>query len=731
MHFREQFRLKCVVGHEAEYIAMRMHDQAARHSKHGNSVYVLEPHIKSGCGGLRDYQNLLWMTYFKEGVLTTTHLVGKNWLSESDQKRIETAYDFLLRVRTDLHYATKRATDILHFNLQDEVARRLAYPQETTVLRGEALMKDFYEHTRNILRVTDRISEQFAGGDTSPHTHGLQPQEERIDDSFSLRNRQLFTTDTELFHRDSNQMMRSFLIAQERQIGFAPELEDLFSRHLGEIDRTFRYATMPRDLFREILTRKGKVARILRMMHRLDFLGRYLPEFGQLTCLVQHEFFHRYTADEHTLVCIDMLDELPSTNEGKLMPYRRLFDHLNDPFVLYLALLLHDTGRAVGARPHSEASAVFAQRAAIRLQLTPEQRKMLILLVDHHVTLSNVAQQRNLDDPATISDFANIVKNQDNLDALMLLTLADGRGTSPDAWSDWKESLVWQLYHATSQYLADRHAYYAQHKIEREKLRQSVAQRLPEDFSDEIEAHFDYMPDTYFQAFDETAVVTHLKLFRTFFENAYTREASPLTPVVRWDPYPEQGHSLATFCTWDRAGLLAKIAGSLAVVPMNILSADIFARDDNLVLEVFRVSNIRGHGVNDRRDLAMAEHTLQASLENEAFDFRQLLERARTKTRANASLGLDFPTQIAVDNKAHPAYTLIELQAPDRLGLLYDLLAYLGREGVHIALSRISTVQGAAIDTFYIVDASTRGKITDTARIETLQQSLQGILAQS
>ena len=214
------------------------------------------------------------------------------------------------------------------------------------------------------------------------------------------------------------------------------------------------------------------------MMHRVDFLGRYIPEFGQLTCLVQHEFLHRYTADEHTLVCIDKLDALAMTDDPKLIAYRRIFEQLDDPFVLYLALLLHDSGKAVGARRHSEASALFAQRVATRLQLSSEQRKSLILLVDHHLTLSMIAQQRNLDDPATVAELAGVVKNQKNLNALMLLTLADGQGTSAEAWSDWKESLVWQLFHDTSRYLADRKSYYEQTRIERESLQIAVAENF-------------------------------------------------------------------------------------------------------------------------------------------------------------------------------------------------------------------------------------------------------------
>src|SRR5437660_8083599 len=162
--FREQFRSKCVVGAEREYVELRMRDQEARHHKFGDSVYMQEPNLKSGCGGLRDYQNLLWVTYFKEGSLSTNQLVGKDWLSESDQRRIEKAYDFLLRLRTALHYATGRATDILHITLQEQIATRLGYSPRNGQLRSETLMRDYYEHTRNILRLTERITEQVVTG---------------------------------------------------------------------------------------------------------------------------------------------------------------------------------------------------------------------------------------------------------------------------------------------------------------------------------------------------------------------------------------------------------------------------------------------------------------------------------------------------------------------------------------------------------------------------------------
>ncbi len=729
--FRDQFRSRCVAGNERRYVEMRMQDQIARHRKFGDSVYMQEPHLKSGCGGLRDYQNLLWMTYFKEGALTTTHLVGKDWLSESDQRRIERAYDFLLRIRTDLHYATGRATDFLHLNMQEQIAKRLNYSSERGQLRSEALMREYYEHTRNIFRVTERITEQFASGRATERTRYLfsflplvRSDETRVG-PFFIRNGQLNTDQRDLFHKDPAQMMHVFQLAQQRALDVSPDLADLLTRSLRQITRTYQYAKAPREVFKTILSQKGEVGRVLRMMHRVDFLGRYIPEFGQLTCLVQHEFRHRYTADEHTLVCIDKLDALAQTADPKLVSYRKLFERLDDPFILYLALLLHDTGKAVGARPHSEASALFAQRVATRLQLSSEQRKSLILLVDHHLTLSNIAQQRNLDDPATMVELGNIVRDQKNLNTLMLLTLADGQGTSAEAWSDWKESLVWQLFDATSQYLADQKSYYEQTKIERESLQRSIADNLPRDYGEEIEAHFDFMPDNYFRAFNVPEIVGHLELFRAFLENVSLRGDQPLAPTINWKAFPEHGHSIVSFCTWDREQLLAKIAGSFSVVPINILSADIFSRGDNVVLDIFRVCDTRERAVTDKAGLELVEKTLHAALESVDFDFGQLMEKARSQSRHHLVQEIEFPTRIAMDNRAHPAYTLIQIQTPDRLGLLYDLLACLDREGVSIALSRISTQDGAAIDTFYVADRSTRSKITDSQRIATLQRHLQ------
>src|SRR5258708_24314529 len=270
--FRDQFRDKCVVGLEKEYVELRMRDQEARHHKFGDSVYMQERNIKSGCGGLRDYQNLLWMSYFKEGVLTTTHLVGRDWLSESDQRRIESAYDFLLRLRTDLNSLSKRAADTLHLNLQEEIARRLRYQEKNGQRASEALMRDYYKHTRNIFRVTERITEQFASGYATSGTRALfsfLPLRRGLETklgSFFVRQDHLYADRRDLFKTDPMEMMTAFQLAQEHNVDLSPELEDLLSRALGQVTRTYCYAKSPREIFKAMLSNKGEAGRALRLM---------------------------------------------------------------------------------------------------------------------------------------------------------------------------------------------------------------------------------------------------------------------------------------------------------------------------------------------------------------------------------------------------------------------------------------------------------------------------------
>jgi [protein-PII] uridylyltransferase len=728
--FRRDFFEHCVRGQVSAYLSWRLANQEERHRKYGGSVFMLEPNVKNGCGGLRDYQNMQWICYFRDGVMSTAKLVERKYIAESDRRAIDRAYDFLQRVRTELHYINKRPADVLTLFLQGQVANHFNYPQKTVVRRSEAFMRDYFQHARTIYLTTTRITERFllpesTPKDTRPIFGFLAKRKAKTEhfDGFYSQNGLIYYENRDLFKEDPFRLLRVFLHAQQRELDLSPELEQLIRRRTRLINRTFQYARAARETFQAILSRKGQVGRILRMMHEVDVLGRYFPEFGEITCLVQHEFFHRYTVDEHTLQCIEKLDELIDTTDPKLADYQVLFRGLEDPFVLYLALLLHDTGKAAGARHHSEASALNAQKVAARLQLSPERRSRLILLVDHHLTLSEIAQRRNIEDPATIAAFAENVRNQVNLDHLMLLTLADGQGTSGQNWSDWKETLVWQLYNAATSYLRDEEAFFKQARIEREDLRQAVCKRMARDFGEEISVHFESMPERYFQSTHVNDIIGHIRLVRTWLEARYNDPAAALSAAIRWQDKPDQGHSEVWICTWDRVALMAKIAGSFATASVNILSADAYTRDDDIMLGVFRVCDPNFQPVTEESERQQVESVLRQALSLPEFDFGPLLQRARRRPVYQVGSEIELPTKLTISNEVHPAYTVIDLQTADRMGLLYDVLRCFATIQINIAHSRIATEKGAAFDSFYVNDAEGR-KLSSQPLIAKLRASL-------
>lgn len=731
--FEDVFERLCIRGRESEYFDWRVADTATRLKKYGPTVFLQEPQVKQSPGGLRDYHNILWSVHFtpwreafrKSGLQS---LVAQHRLERSELKAIETARDFLLRVRTELHYLDGRAADTLTLNHQPQIGSHFHYRQPNDLRRNEALMKDYYRHARDLHLITTELFEEFrrnlpGPADSRPPVRISVPTQ-YFDGFYSLGGL-IYPGTRDVFEVDPLRLLRVFLYAQDRGEDLSPELFQLARRNLGFINQVFRYSRAAREVFFRILSARGKASRILRRMHEAGVLGKFLPEFGALFCLVQHEFFHRYTTDEHTLVCTEKLDALLTSTDKRVADYRLLFEQLEDPAILYLAILLHDTGKATAARHHAEASALFAQKVAGRLQLSAERRRMLIFLVDHHLTLSNTAQRRNVDDPATVIEYAQIVKTRSTLDALMLLTLADGQGTGDENWSDWKESLVWQLHRSATQYLKDGEAFARVSAQKREQAQNEIRGTLGPTYRDEIDAHFYTMPERYFQAFGPGAIAEHLVHMGRFlaqFESPKPEGA--LAPAILWRPRPESGHSEVWIWTWDRTDLLPKIAGSFAAAGLNILGADLYPRADHLAFHLFRVCGPGFRAVEEERDQRPFSVTLADALRDlEPFDFRPLWLRSRRR-RAPLLPGMDFPTRVTVTNTPNKDYTLIELQTPDRLGLLYDLLDAFAGLGARVAASRIATQNGAALDSFYLQDPRTAARLTDKELIRKIENSI-------
>ena len=732
---------KCVAGYADKYIALRLEDQATRRAKFGNSATMQEPNIKNGCGGLRDFQNLVWMAFFKYRTRSLRDLEQHEFVNEAERRQLEDAYDFLLRVRTELHYHANRPVDALGKNLQPAIAHNLGYQDRSPSQRIEHFMRDLYVHMRNIFLITRTLEERMALLPPEPgrlaalrsFLPGRSRKPPEPVDGFIFADGEIRAASNRIFRDSPRRLMRVFLHAQQRHLKLHPDLAQLIRSQLSLVDREFLNDEHVRESFLTILERRGEVAPVLRAMHEVNLLGKYLPEFGKLTCLVQHEFYHQYAADEHTLVCLEQLDRIWEAKEPPYDRYAPVFQSLERPSLLYLALLLHDVGKSQrhGQGKHPQVSAEMALRAAKRLRLDEAATNSLRVLVENHLLMATTSQRRDLDDPAVIRHFSRQVGTPEMLNLLTLLTFADSQGTSDKLWNGFKDSLLWQLHGRAMTLLTGGTEFVRAEQEQRESLLQEVRKLAPESLTDEeLRAHFAALPARYFQIHLAPEIVADLELAHRFLRWQVLEEEGLLSPHVAWQNEPNRGYNLVTICTWDRAGLFSKIAGSFSACGLNILSAQIFTRADGVVLDKFFVNDARTGNLAEREQREKFEALLDKVLNGQNADLPAQIARQRgARPVYQAYFGERMATQIRFDNEASEARTLIEVETEDRLGLLYAISQTFAELALDLSSARIVTERGAAIDNFYVRELD-GGKITSPERQKLIEHRLHEAIGQ-
>ncbi len=731
--FTRRYRAECVVGHEDEYVQMRLEDQRTRRQKNGNSPALQEPNIKNGVGGLRDYQNLLWMAYFKEGLRTVEELQRGDLLGSVERRQLEAAYDFLLRTRTELHHVAGRSVDVLAANVKPPVATGLGYADRSPRVRVEAFMRDYYTHARNIYLITRTVEQRLAlvpgpAVRTAARGEGARsiPAVQQLD-GFKVVDGSLQHVYKTVLRDDPRRFLRAFLHCQQRGLVLHPDLAQLMRQQVSLIDRAFVADRHNHVTFLEILNQRGNVAAHLRAMHEVGFLGKFIPEFGRLTNLVQHEFYHQYAVDEHTLTCIEKLDQVWDATDRTFQRYTGLLRDLERPFVLYLALLLHDAGKALNTGRHEVAGGELALRVARRLRLDTATTQTLRLVIELHLAMVQVSQRRDLEDPGVIQEFAGVIGNQEQLDLLTLHTFSDSMGTSDTLWNGFKDSLLWSLYRKTKDLLHGGTEFIEAEKRRRERQREEVRQALPRTFApDEIDAHFDGLPTRYLQLHAPRDIARDITLTHRFMHLQLTEAERALEPVVAWDEDRDRGYAAVQVCTWDRAGLFSKITGALTAAGLNIFGAQIFTRSDGIVLDTFYVAEAQGGVFPGPEARARFEAVLLQVLTGAFSLSKAILQAPRYRSFWQAG-GEPIPARVKIDNRASPVATVIDLEAEDRVGLLYRVSRTLYRLGLSITFARISTEKGAALDTFYVTDR-TGAKIEDTAQLALVELRLKDAL---
>lgn len=728
------------------YVKERLADQHARREKFGKTVFLQEPDIKNGVGGLRDYHSILWMAAIRLNINTLDELVAKDVLSEEDAKQLHKAYDFLLRTRNELHFMSTRPTDLLVLDKQPQIAWGLGYKQHDIFRRVEAFMRDYYTHAQNIFLTSKLIEQRLAFSDFDTNRKltfrdvlkARRISKEKTFDGFVLRDRVIHYEEENVFQEAPARLIRIFRYMQQYDAEFDLELSALIARSLKLIDSQIISDPGCNKSFRAILQEPGEVYPILHKMNELGVLGRFVPEFGKLNCLVQHEYYHRYTADVHVLNTIAQMDEIFS-GEGEFSDYYRKEIHKTEiPCLIYIMLLLHDIGKAEGIKDHDTTGVKLAAPLLYRLGVSEEYHAVILFVIQNHLEMARFWQRLDVDDPETIQSFAQLVGDPDALCYLYVHTHCDAQGTTTSFWNSYKEGLHRQLYRNTREYLKHKGILSEQQQKRKQAMFEHfLEQDIPGISREEKEAHFNLLPEKYFLYNAPEEVKLHISMINQLLKNIAEAESiGSLVPVIHWQDDIDQGLSVVNIVTWDRAGLFYKLSGAFSVAGLNILSTKAISRTDHITIDTFYVVEPGGGIVqNQTTQETFRKHVEDALLHNKDL-LPEIMEQSAQSSASSSllktgsnQLQATLPHSVEVYHELSLKRTIVEVQSHDHMGLLYLLSKCMYDHGFDITFARISTELGVAVDTFYIenIDAQTDDH---SEKLVSLREKLQNLVAE-
>ena len=699
-------------------IAEQVEAQVARHQRFGGSLYLLQPDLKEGAGALRDYHLACWaMQLSQPSARGREDFLHLGLLTESDLTQFTAALGFLWRVRNELHLISGWKNDRMKFHTQEKIAEALGYgriDEEGPELPVERFMSDYYRHARAIQDYSSLVIEQCQRRVGRPKRR----RAEVVEGGFRIAEGQLEIPHAHQLRENPVLLLLAFAVAQDHDVPLTRKARRLVREHLSLIDEPFRRLPEARAAFLRILGSERRVTRSLTAMNEVGLLAAFLPEWEHVVFRWQHVMYHTYTVDVHSIFLVRELRRLWLGRYEKELPkLTELIHSADDRVALYLGCLLHDIGKGFG-EDHSKKGVERCRPCLERLGLSPERQERVVFLVRHHLVMTRLAERRDLSDPKLILEFGRLVGDRTNLRDLYLLTFADLRASSSIAWTDWKGRLLRDLFRRTSELLEtgsdDPRKVVELIEQRVEATREAAANEMHGVGIGEatIEAYFEMMPRRYFTAHTPKQIARHAQVVLAL---EYGLTMSTAIREVRG------GSSELILCTEDAGGLFSNVTGVLTAHNINILGAHVYSTRTGLALEVYRVDTPPG-GENERH-LAWeeVESSLQAALDGE-LEVSQLLARKRPRVGA-PTLPSRRPAKVSITNEESDFYTIVDVEANDRLGLLHDLTRTIARHGYSTYISKAGTVLDQVADSFYLKDKDGK-KLRDAKAIERLREDL-------
>ena len=686
-------------------------EQRARHARYDDTAYKLEPNLKGSPGGLRDIQMIGWVTRRHFGASSFADLVGHGFLTEGQHRILMEGRSYLWRLRFALHMLTERAEDRLLFDHQLPLARYFGYEDARYTLAVEQMMQRYYRTVMDLSRLNEMLLQLFEEAILLDPLAEAQPLNER----FKLRNGFLQTRGDDVFQREPSALLELFLLLQQNPEirGVSAWTVGLIKRSLHLIDDEFRQSPKNHRLFLKIIAAPEGVTHELRRMNLYGVLGLYIPAFGRIVGRMQYDLFHAYTVDEHTLFVVSNLRRLALPRfDDELPECSQVMQRLANPMLAYLGGLFHDIAKGRGG-DHSRLGAVDAEAFCLEHGLAQRDAELVAWLVRHHLLLSTTAQKKDLSDPSVIQKFASIVGDQEHLDLLYVLTVADVRGTNPKLWNSWKASLFHELYVRTSEALArglENPAGEAElvAAARREALGDLTAQELS---SERIEAVWATLPDEYFLRYSPEEIAWHTRALvaRDDDTAALLDVASRSEGVAIFLYTPRRYHTFAhTTAILDELGL-------------DVLDARILPADNGYSLDTYIVQEYDRKSSDEALLIADLQKRLAPVLERStAPDSNWQPTVTRRKSRRARMFSTPTDIQLVPDDGS--GRTVLELTTDDRPGLLMSVGEVFLALGIDIAMAKIVTVGERAEDVFYL--STTDGEPLSRERCEALADRL-------
>ena len=682
--------------HSEAFIDAKLAEQAKRHEAFGESLYLLQPNLKESVGGLRDFHTALWIARAAIWeVRRAEHLRVHGFIDADEERELQAALEFLWRVRNQLH-RRGRKDDRLHYEAQAQLAEYLGL---VSGVRGvETLMRSYYLHARAIQRVSRRAIDHARQVATQRRTPQSQPAHP-VAEGFVLSGGRLEIPAASLLEERPMRLLAAFAIAQHHDVELSPRAQRLIRQHVHRIDDVFRTDPEANAFFRQILGAPTRVYRTLQTMDEVGVLGAYLPEFAHLVGMWQQDMYHTYTVDIHSLFLVEQLRRIQKGRfRAELQLATELMREVRNPVLLYLGCILHDIGKGHGGG-HSGKGAAMIPGLAQRLGLSAEETSIVEFLVMHHLTMSAMAEQRDVHDPRLILRLAKLCGSRLYLRLLYLVTVADIRSVSPVAWTSWKAGLLEQLYRNTAEWLeAGEETETAEQFLLERAMSQaaSTAGRAVEMLAQagieksQSEALLDQMPRRYLLENSPEEVAAHMRTAFAFLAESPPARVEPFRPSL-----PNARSWGLVVVAPDRPGLFATLAGVLSGCGHNILAASAYTTRDGLALDLFDLDPIAGGPEEHELERARIEKRLAAVLAGEA--------EIPPAPRASPPRVLRVQEPKArIENEDSDFYTIIDVEAMDRPGLLYDISRALFEQGLSLVAVRASTRASRATDAFYV-----------------------------